>query len=87
VTSTASIGGRASKAMPGGLARFGPAKPTGLARRGNDAIIRSYDPTVRVETRDWGGSVDLGGGLAVHLTPRPRAGPGPVRRDGRSGYG
>ncbi|RVU21821.1 MBL fold metallo-hydrolase [Methylobacterium oryzihabitans] len=44
-------------------------EPVFVAPFGNDAIIRSYDPTVRVETRDWGGSVDLGGGLAVHLTP------------------
>ena len=43
--------------------------PTFVAPLGNDAIIRSYDATIPVETRDWGGSVDLGGGIVVHLVP------------------
>ncbi|MGU3538222.1 MBL fold metallo-hydrolase [Methylobacterium sp. A54F] len=44
-------------------------QPLVVAPLGNDAILRSYDETMHVETRDWGESVDLGGGLAVHLTP------------------
>ncbi|GJE04250.1 MBL fold metallo-hydrolase [Methylobacterium isbiliense] len=44
-------------------------QPRFVAPLGNDAIIRSYDDTAAVETRDWGGSVDLGDGLTVHLTP------------------
>ena len=35
----------------------------------NDTILRGYDDTMHVETRDWGESVDLGDGLQVHLTP------------------
>lgn len=44
-------------------------QPLIVAPLGNDAILRGYDETMHVETRDWGGSVDLGGGLTVHLTP------------------
>ena len=40
-----------------------------MAPLGNDAILRGYDDTMHVETRDWGESVDLGDGLQVHLTP------------------
>ncbi len=43
--------------------------PTFVAPLGNDAILRTYDATIPVETRDWGGSVDLGGGISVHLVP------------------
>ncbi|MFD0938183.1 MBL fold metallo-hydrolase, partial [Methylobacterium trifolii] len=52
------------------LARIWQAhQPLVIAPLGNDAILRGYDDTMHVETRDWGGSVDLGDGLAVHLTP------------------
>ncbi|MEA1830606.1 MBL fold metallo-hydrolase [Methylobacterium durans] len=44
-------------------------QPLIVAPLGNDAILRSYDETMHVEPRDWGESVDLGGGLAVHLVP------------------
>ncbi|GJD52372.1 hypothetical protein OPKNFCMD_5137 [Methylobacterium crusticola] len=44
-------------------------EPAFVAPLGNDAILRSYDATMRVEARDWGDTVDLGGGLTVHLTP------------------
>ena len=44
-------------------------QPAVIAPLGNAAILRSYDDGMVVETRDWGESVDLGGGLAVHLTP------------------
>ncbi|ACL57753.1 MBL fold metallo-hydrolase [Methylobacterium nodulans] len=43
-------------------------QPLFVAPLGNDAIIRSYDATIAVETRDWGGTVDLGG-IAIHLAP------------------
>ena len=52
------------------LARIWQAhQPLVVAPLGNDAILRGYDDTMHVETRDWGGSVDLGDGLTVHLTP------------------
>jgi L-ascorbate metabolism protein UlaG (beta-lactamase superfamily) len=44
-------------------------QPTIVAPLGNDAILRGYDDSMVVETRNWGEAVDLGGGLAVHLTP------------------
>ncbi|MDO9425580.1 MAG: MBL fold metallo-hydrolase [Methylobacterium sp.] len=44
-------------------------QPLILAPLGNDAILRAYDDTMHVETRDWGESIDLGGGVTVHLTP------------------
>jgi L-ascorbate metabolism protein UlaG (beta-lactamase superfamily) len=44
-------------------------KPKVVAPLGNDAIIRAEHPGVPVETRDWGGSVDLGGGVTAHLEP------------------
>lgn len=44
-------------------------RPRIVAPLGNDAVIQGYDEGVAVETRDWGGSVELGGGAAVHLTP------------------
>ncbi len=52
------------------LARIWQAhQPLVVAPLGNDAILRGYDDTMHVETRDWGESVDLGDGLSVHLTP------------------
>ncbi|MDP4021572.1 MBL fold metallo-hydrolase [Methylobacterium sp. NEAU 140] len=52
------------------LARIWQAhQPLVVAPLGNDAILRGYDDTMHVETRDWGGTVDLGGGVSVHLTP------------------
>ena len=44
-------------------------EPRIVAPLGNDAILRAYDGTMRVETCDWGGSVDLGQGLTVHCVP------------------
>ncbi|GJD95267.1 MBL fold metallo-hydrolase [Methylobacterium iners] len=44
-------------------------QPLVVAPLGNDAILRAYDDTMHVEVRDWGGSVDLGGGVTAHLTP------------------
>ena len=52
------------------LARIWQAhQPLVVAPLGNDTILRGYDDTMHVETADWGGSVDLGDGVAVHLTP------------------
>ena len=52
------------------LARIWQAhQPLVVAPLGNDAILRGYDETMHVETRDWDGSVDLGDGVSVHLTP------------------
>jgi L-ascorbate metabolism protein UlaG (beta-lactamase superfamily) len=52
------------------LARIWQAhQPLILAPLGNEAILRAYDDTMHVETRDWGEAVDLGGGLTVHVTP------------------
>ncbi|MGU3420031.1 MBL fold metallo-hydrolase [Methylobacterium sp. D54C] len=52
------------------LARLWQAhQPLIVAPLGNDTILRGYDNTMHVETRDWGQSVDLGDGLQVHLTP------------------
>src|SRR5690606_29766961 len=44
-------------------------RPFILAPLGNDAIIRRRIPDIPVETRDWGGMADLGGGLACHMLP------------------
>ncbi len=44
-------------------------RPRFVAPLGNDAIIRAGHPEISVETRDWGGSVDLGNGVAAHLEP------------------
>ena len=44
-------------------------RPRIVAPLGNDAIIRSADASIAVETRDWGGSVDLGSGVTAHLEP------------------
>ena len=44
-------------------------QPQIVAPLGNDAILRGYDATIHVTTRDWGESIDLGGGLTVHLVP------------------
>ena len=44
-------------------------QPLIVAPLGNDAILRGYDDTMHVETRDWGQSVDLGSGITAHLTP------------------
>jgi L-ascorbate metabolism protein UlaG (beta-lactamase superfamily) len=52
------------------LARIWQAhQPLVVAPLGNDAILRGFDGTMHVETRDWGESVDLGEGVSVHLTP------------------
>lgn len=44
-------------------------QPLIIAPLGNDTILRAYDDTMHVEARDWGESVDLGGGITIHLTP------------------
>ena len=44
-------------------------QPLVVAPLGNDAILRSYDDTMHVETRDWGETIDLGGGVTAHLAP------------------
>lgn len=44
-------------------------QPLIVAPLGNDTILRGYDATMHVETRDWGESIDLGGGVTAHLTP------------------
>ncbi|WP_375462263.1 MBL fold metallo-hydrolase [uncultured Enterovirga sp.] len=44
-------------------------QPRVVAPLGNDAIINGHDDEVRVETLDWGQSLDLGSGVTVHLEP------------------
>jgi len=44
-------------------------RPRIVAPLGNDTIIRSKDSGIAVETRDWGGSVDLASGVTAHLEP------------------
>jgi L-ascorbate metabolism protein UlaG (beta-lactamase superfamily) len=44
-------------------------RPLIAAPLGNDAIVRANHPDIVVETRDWGGDVDLGNGVAAHLRP------------------
>ncbi|GJE29169.1 MBL fold metallo-hydrolase [Methylobacterium organophilum] len=44
-------------------------QPLIVAPLGNDTILRGYDDSMHVEARDWGQSVDLGGGVTAHLTP------------------
>jgi L-ascorbate metabolism protein UlaG (beta-lactamase superfamily) len=36
---------------------------------GNDAILRRYDPEMRVEALDWGESQEVSGRVSVHLLP------------------
>ncbi|HST95411.1 MAG TPA: MBL fold metallo-hydrolase [Microvirga sp.] len=44
-------------------------RPRVVAPLGNDAIIRAEHPDIAVETRDWGGTVELGNGITAHLEP------------------
>jgi L-ascorbate metabolism protein UlaG (beta-lactamase superfamily) len=44
-------------------------RPRLIAPLGNDAVIRAEHPDIPVETRDWGGSVDLGGSVTAHVEP------------------
>jgi len=44
-------------------------KPRIIAPLGNDAVLRRYDPDIRVETYDWGDHVSLSDRLNVHLEP------------------
>jgi L-ascorbate metabolism protein UlaG (beta-lactamase superfamily) len=44
-------------------------RPRVIAPLGNDAVIRAALPDIPVETRDWGGSVDLGSGVTAHVEP------------------
>jgi L-ascorbate metabolism protein UlaG (beta-lactamase superfamily) len=44
-------------------------RPRLIAPLGNDAVINAAHPEIVVETRDWGGSVDLGHGVTAHVEP------------------
>jgi L-ascorbate metabolism protein UlaG (beta-lactamase superfamily) len=44
-------------------------QPRIIAPLGNDAIIRRFDPGIRVETYDWGECTALSDTLTVHLEP------------------
>ena len=44
-------------------------KPRVLTPLGNDTILRNSVPGLVAEARDWGDSIDLGGGMAVHVEP------------------
>ncbi len=44
-------------------------RPRLVAPLGNDAVINAAHPEIVVETRDWGGSVDLGHGVTAHVEP------------------
>ena len=44
-------------------------RPRVIAPLGNDPIIRHYEPSIRVETYDWGDRVALSGRLTAHLEP------------------
>ena len=44
-------------------------RPRVIAPLGNDPIIKRYDPTIMVETYDWGDRVPLSDRLSVHLEP------------------
>ena len=44
-------------------------QPRIVAPLGNDVIVRAFDDTVRVETLDWGGSLTLSTGVALHCLP------------------
>ena len=46
--------------------RFAPRVVTPL---GNDAILRADIPDLAAEAVDWGATVDLGGGVTVHVEP------------------
>lgn len=36
---------------------------------GNDAIVRAAAQSMRIEARDWSGTVDVGNGVTVHVEP------------------
>lgn len=44
-------------------------RPRIITPLGNDAVIRARDDEVEASTLDWGGSLELGNGVAVHLEP------------------
>jgi len=44
-------------------------RPTIVAPLGNDTVIQAEHPHIPVETRDWGGFVDLGRGVTAHVEP------------------
>jgi L-ascorbate metabolism protein UlaG (beta-lactamase superfamily) len=44
-------------------------RPRVIAPLGNDAIMLAHDPSIGVETCDWGDRIDLGNGVAVTLAP------------------
>ena len=69
---TAWIGGRASKATPGGVTRRGPAKPIGLARSDHWGSVRTLTPSSWTRSVAW----------PTHVTVGP---PGFARRAFRSG--
>ncbi|WP_442897087.1 MBL fold metallo-hydrolase [Enterovirga sp.] len=43
--------------------------PRIVAPLGNDTIIRAYEDAAAVDTLDWGGGLDLGEGVSLHLEP------------------
>src|SRR5262245_30024976 len=69
---TAWIGGRASKATPGGVTRRGPVKPTGLARSDHWGSVRTLTPSSWTRSVAW----------PTHVTTGL---PGFARRRSRSG--
>lgn len=44
-------------------------RPRVIAPLGSDRILRAFEPSMRVETHDWGGRTALSGRLALHLAP------------------
>jgi L-ascorbate metabolism protein UlaG (beta-lactamase superfamily) len=44
-------------------------RPRIVAPLGNDAVIRDFDDSIVVETRDWGQAVALSDAVTVHLEP------------------
>lgn len=43
--------------------------PRVITPLGNDAILRAHVSAIRAEAFDWGDSVDLAGGVRLHLSP------------------
>ena len=44
-------------------------RPRIVAPLGNDTIIRAYEDDAAIDTLDWGGRIDLGSGVRLHLEP------------------
>jgi L-ascorbate metabolism protein UlaG (beta-lactamase superfamily) len=49
------------------LARARPCRV--ITPLGNDAIMRARDPSIRAEAYDWGESIEIASGVAVHIEP------------------